>query len=66
MATLNTHMPDECCGGLIGDAMLVDALADAGSWTCPMCGQEWRVREHQGSDCTFRHWEPYVFAVMIR
>lgn len=65
MGTLSTHTDDECCAAPLSAALLSGDLDAATSWECPKCGQEWRAREFEGQDCSFKHWEPHCIILIM-
>ncbi len=53
---LNTHEDDPCCSAALQKALRDGELDSVKSWTCPICGLEWRARLITDD---IRHWTPY-------
>jgi len=51
---LNSHVEDECCDGPLNRALRSGSLDNVESWTCPKCGETWKVELIDG----IRHWTP--------
>lgn len=69
MAILNFHIPDECCSGLLVEALsdLQNSAHAIGSWICPKCGTEWRAdMERLDMGEAVRYWVPQMPCLIFK
>ncbi len=60
--TLQSHVEDECCDGPLSRALRAGSLDTAESWTCPKCGEVWKVWLIEEG---IRYWSPRPIIMIL-
>jgi len=51
---LDMHLPDDCCGDALDEAIEEGIPAEVDTWTHDECGTVWKARDNG----EVRYWEP--------